>query len=76
MMEADWGGFLQVIQQLGSLQAVDGPDPTYHDICYAGAGMWVIVPDCILQVIRQHLSFIVDTWVSARLLSRYFTLFK
>jgi len=27
-----------VIQQLGSLQAVDGPDPTYHDICYAGAG--------------------------------------
>lgn len=32
------GGFLQVIQQLGSLQAVDGPDPAYHDICYAGAG--------------------------------------
>ncbi|CAM6019432.1 unnamed protein product [Sphagnum balticum] len=27
-----------VIQQLGLLQAVDGPDPTYHDICYAGAG--------------------------------------
>jgi hypothetical protein len=38
MMEADWEVFLQVIQQLGSLQAVDGPDPTYHDICYAGAG--------------------------------------
>ncbi|KAG0617623.1 hypothetical protein M758_4G003500 [Ceratodon purpureus] len=27
-----------VVQQLGSLHAVDGPDPNYPDICYAGAG--------------------------------------
>ncbi|XP_024381443.1 aspartic proteinase nepenthesin-1 isoform X2 [Physcomitrium patens] len=27
-----------VVAQLGSLQAVDGPDPNYPDICYAGAG--------------------------------------
>lgn len=28
----------QVHQQLGALQQVDGPDPNYPDICYAGAG--------------------------------------
>jgi hypothetical protein len=56
------GGFwAQVIQQLGLLQAVDGPDPTYHDICYAGAGTWVTVPDCNLQVIEQYFSSIVSS---------------
>ena len=34
----------QVINQLGALQAVDGPEPSYPDICYAGAGR------CITQL--------------------------
>ncbi|XP_057861928.2 aspartic proteinase nepenthesin-1 [Cryptomeria japonica] len=27
-----------VIKHLGSLKRIDGPDPTYHDICFSGAG--------------------------------------
>jgi hypothetical protein len=34
----NWRLGAQIIQQLGSLQAVNGPDPNYPDICYAGAG--------------------------------------
>uniref|UniRef100_A0A0D6QXC1 Peptidase A1 domain-containing protein n=1 Tax=Araucaria cunninghamii TaxID=56994 RepID=A0A0D6QXC1_ARACU len=27
-----------VIKHLGSLRRIDGPDPSYHDICFSGAG--------------------------------------
>ncbi|KAK6923995.1 Xylanase inhibitor, N-terminal [Dillenia turbinata] len=38
----DAGTKLQIIQELHSLKQVRGPDPSYNDICFAGAGSDVL----------------------------------
>lgn len=32
---------LQLMKEVHSLKQINGPDPNYHDICFAGAGKYV-----------------------------------